>query len=135
MIAKYTVLIIYFVILFGIGLVASRRIRSLKDFYLGGKNLGYWVAAFSARATGESGWLILGVTGMGAMMGVSAFWVVIGEVLGVFISWQFMAKKFKRLADEYDAITVPDYLVSRFKSTSNKLRIVSATVLSVFVVI
>ena len=69
MIAKYTVLIIYFVILFGIGLVASRRIRSLKDFYLGGKNLGYWVAAFSARATGESGWLILGVTGMGAMMG------------------------------------------------------------------
>ena len=135
MIAKYTVLIIYFAILFGIGIVASRRIRSLKDYYLGGKNLGPWVAAFSARATGESGWLILGVTGMGAMMGVSAFWVVIGEVLGVFISWQFMAKKFKRLADEYDAITIPDYLVSRFQSTSNKLRIVAATVLSVFVII
>ena len=135
MIAKYTVLIIYFTILFGIGIVASRRIRSLKDYYLGGKNLGPWVAAFSARATGESGWLILGVTGMGAMMGVSAFWVVIGEVLGVFISWQFMAKKFKRLADEYDAITIPDYLVGRFQSTSNKLRIVAATVLSVFVII
>ena len=135
MIAKYTVLIIYFAILFGIGIVASRRIRSLKDYYLGGKNLGPWVAAFSARATGESGWLILGVTGMGAMMGVSAFWVVIGEVLGVFISWQFMAKKFKRLADEYDAITIPDYLVGRFQSTSNKLRIVAATVLSVFVII
>ena len=87
MIAKYAVLIIYFAILFGIGIVASRRIRTLKDYYLGGKNLGPWVAAFSARATGESGWLILGVTGMGAMMGVSAFWVVIGEVLGVFISW------------------------------------------------
>ena len=135
MIAKYTFLIIYFAILFGIGIVASRRIRSLKDYYLGGKNLGPWVAAFSARATGESGWLILGVTGMGAMMGVSAFWVVIGEVLGVFISWQFMAKKFKRLADEYDAITIPDYLVGRFQSTSNKLRIVAATVLSVFVII
>ena len=135
MIAKYTVLIIYFAILFGIGIVASRRIRTLKDYYLGGKNLGHWVAAFSARATGESGWLILGVTGMGAMMGVSAFWVVFGEVLGVFISWQFMAKKFKRLADEYDAITIPDYLVGRFQSTSNKLRIVAATVLSVFVII
>ena len=78
MIAKYTVLILYFAILFGIAIVASRRISSLKDFYLGGKNLGHWVAAFSARATGEAGWLILGVTGMGAMMGVSAFWVVIG---------------------------------------------------------
>ena len=72
---------------------------------------------------------------MGAMMGVGAFWVVIGEVLGVFISWQFMAKRFKRLADEYDAITIPDYLVGRFQSTSNKLRIVAATVLSVFVII
>lgn len=107
----------------------------MSDFYVGGKTLGHWVAAFSARATGESGWLILGVTGLGAMMGVSAFWVVVGEVLGVYISWQFMAKKFKRLTDEYDSITVPDYLVSRFGSSTNRLRLVAATVLSVFVII
>ena len=45
--------------------------------------MGYWVVAFSARATGESGWLLLGLTGLGAMVGYSAFWVVVGEVLGV----------------------------------------------------
>ena len=135
MIAKYTVLIIYFAILFGIGIVASRRIRSLKDYYLGGKNLGPWVAAFSARATGESGWLILGVTGMGAMMGVSALWIVVGEVIGVWLSWQYMARKFKRMTDEYGSITIPDFLVSHFKSTTHTIRIVAATALSLFVVI
>ncbi|MBH31697.1 MAG: sodium:proline symporter [Candidatus Marinimicrobia bacterium] len=135
MLTKYAALTIYFVILFGIGVLASRRIQSLQDYYVGGKKLGYWIAAFSARATGESGWLILGVTGMGAMMGVSAFWVVLGEVLGVYISWQFMAKKFKRLTDEYEAITIPDYLVGRFGSTTNNLRTVAAIVLSVFVII
>ena len=55
--------------------------------------------------------------------------------MGVWLSWQFMAKKFKRMTDEYDSITIPDYLVSHFGSTTNLLRIVSATALSLFVVI
>ncbi len=135
MLAKYSALFVYFAVLFGIGLVASRRIKTLEDFYVGGNQLGYWIAAFSARATGESGWLILGLTGMGAMMGVSAFWVVVGEVIGVFISWKFMAKKFKRLTDEYNAVTIPDYLVCRLLPATNNLRTVASVVLSVFVII
>ena len=119
----------------GIGIFASKRITDIRDYYVGGKKLGYWIAALSARATGESGWLLIGVTGMGAMMGVSAYWIVVGEVLGVYFSWQFLAKKFKIATDKYDSITVPDYLVSRFGSTSNTLRIISATALSLFVVI
>ena len=135
MITKYIVLAVYFIILMGIGIFASKRITDIRDYYVGGKELGYWIAALSARATGESGWLLIGVTGMGAMMGVSAYWIVVGEVLGVYLSWQFLAKKFKIATDKYDSITVPDYLVSRFGSTSNTLRIISATALSLFVVI
>ena len=89
----------------------------------------------SARSTAESGWLLIGVTGMGALIGVAAFWIVVGEVLGVFISWQFMAKKFKRMTDEYDSITIPDFLVSHFRSSTNLIRIIAATALSFFVVI
>ena len=108
MITKYIVLAVYFIILMGIGIFASKRITDIRDYYVGGKKLGYWIAALSARATGESGWLLIGVTGMGAMMGVSAYWIVVGEVLGVYLSWQFLAKKFKIATDKYDSITVPD---------------------------
>jgi len=132
---KYIILFLYFSILFLIGYFASKRIKDTKDYYVGGKKLGFWVVAFSARATGESAWLLLGLTGLGAMIGVSAFWVVLGEVIGVTVSWFFMAEKFKKLTDKYQSITIPDYLVSRFKSTSNTLRIVAATALSLFVVI
>ncbi len=118
-----------------IGYFASKKVKNVKDYYVGGKKLGFWVVAFSARATGESAWLLLGLTGLGAMVGVSAFWVVLGEVAGVAIAWFFMAEKFKRLTDKYDSITIPDYLVSRFKSTTHTLRIVAATALSLFVVI
>ncbi len=135
MITKYIILFFYFSILFLIGYFASKRIKSTKDYYVGGKKLNFWVVAFSARATGESAWLLLGLTGLGAMVGVSAFWVVLGEVIGVTVSWFFMAEKFKKLTDKYDSITIPDYLVSRFKSKTNTLRIVAATALSLFVII
>lgn len=134
-IIKVAVLAGYVGILFLIGILASRRIKSMSDYYVGGKNMGFWAVAFSARATGESGWLLIGLTGMGAMAGYSGYWVVAGELLGVFISWQFMAKRFKRRSDKYGAITIPDYLQSHFKSQTHTLRVIAAAVLVVFVTI
>ncbi len=135
MLTKYIILIIYFGILFLIGYLASKKVKDIKDYYVGGKKLGFWAVAFSSRATGESAWLLLGLTGLGAMVGASAFWVVLGEVLGVAIAWFFMAERFKQLSDKYNSITIPDYLVSRFNASSNTLRIIAATALSVFVII
>ena len=132
---NFIFLLIYFIILISIGYFSSKKVSSLSDYYVGGKKLGYWIASLSARATGESGWLLIGLTGMGAIIGLSAFWVVIGEVVGVWISWQFMAKKFKKMTDDYGSITITDFLVSRFDSSTNVLRIISATALSLFVVI
>ena len=134
-IIKIAVLALYVGVLFLIGIIASRRIKGMSDYYVGGKNMGFWAVAFSARATGESGWLLIGLTGMGAMAGYSAYWVVVGELLGVFVSWQFMAKRFKRRSDEYGAITIPDYLQSHFKSATNNLRVIAASILVVFIVI
>ncbi len=135
MLIKIIALSVYVIILLIIGLVASKRIKNISDYYVGGKKIGYWAVAFSARATGESGWLLIGLTGMGAIAGLSAYWVVVGEVLGVAISWYYMAKRFKRRSDSYGSITIPDYLESHFKSTTHFLRGLAATILSVFVII
>jgi sodium/proline symporter len=135
MLTNLIVLGIYFAILFGIGIVASKRVKTIDDYYVGGKKLNYWLVAFSARATGESGWLLIGLTAMGALAGFSAYWVVIGEVLGVTISWFFMAKRFKALTDKYESITVPDFLESHFKAKGHLLRVVAALCLSIFVII
>jgi len=125
----------YMACLLVIGMVASRRMSDVRDYYAGNKRFGFWAAAFSARATGESAWLLLGLTGMGAVMGVQAFWVVVGEVLGVAGAWLLMCTRFKRLTDRYDAITIPDYLEGRFRDGTKVLRKVSAAALVVFVTI
>ncbi|MDP6169709.1 MAG: sodium/proline symporter, partial [Candidatus Marinimicrobia bacterium] len=132
---KLVVLVVYFGVLLGIGYFASKKVSNLSDYYVGGKRLGYWIAALSARSTGESGWLLIGVTGMGAIMGFSALWIVVGEVFGVWLSWQFMAQKFKKLTDQYESTTIPDFLVGHFKPKTHLIRIISATALSLFVII
>ena len=128
----------YLAVLLGIGVVASRRMKGLRDFYAADKGLGFWAVAFSARATGESAWLLLGLTGMGAALGVRGFWVVLGEVLGVVGAWLLLSRRFHRLTTRYDAITVPDYLEARFRQgpgRSRSLRVVAALALTVFVTI
>jgi sodium/proline symporter len=127
--------VLYLSVLVFIGALASRRIGDVKDYYVGGKNMGFWAVAFSARATGESAWLLLGLTGMGAVVGIRGFWVVLGELVGVAGAWLLMSRRFKRLTDRYDSITVPDYLEDRFQDKSKRLRVVSAFSLVVFVTI
>jgi sodium/proline symporter len=137
---KYFVIACYFAALLAIGAAASRRVRDLSDYYVGGKRLGYWVVAFSARASGESAWLYLGLTGLGALVGARAAWVVVGELAGVAIAWFLMARPFKSQTDRFGSITIPDYLVSRFggpgaQGPVRALRLFSAMALACFVTI
>jgi len=120
------VLVGYLLVLLAIGLWGSRESNDLKGYYVAGKRLPAWVIAFSSNATGESAWLLLGLTGMGYAIGVHAFWVIMGEVLGVAAAWVFVARPFKEYTDRYDAITVPDYLAQRFGDRRHVFRILSA---------
>ena len=135
MLIKLSIVLLYLSVLIAIGFLASRRVKNLRDYFVAGKKLGFLAVAFSARATGESAWLLLGLTGMGAAVGLKAFWVVLGEVLGVAFAWIFMARRFKRLTNQYDSVTIPDYLESRFQDKSHRLRLVSAATLVIFVTI
>lgn len=124
---------VYVAILLGIGFAASKKVTDIRDYFASGKKLGFFNVAFSARATGESAWLLLGLTGMGYAIGAKAFWVVFGEMIGVGGAWLFMAHRFKRLSDRYDSITVPDYLESRLRDSGHGLRLIAAGALVVFV--
>lgn len=123
------VVIGYLLILLAIGFWGGRESGDLKGYYVAGKKLPAWVIAFSSNATGESAWLLLGLTGMGYAIGVHAFWIIMGEVLGVACAWIWVARPFKEYTDRYDAITVPDYLTERFRDTSHAFRWLSAIII------
>jgi sodium/proline symporter len=116
------VLIVYLGLLATFAIWSRRETASLSGFYLAGKKLPFWVVAFSTNATGESGWLLLGLTGMGYAVGARAYWVVVGEVVGIGLSWWLMSRRLKRLSDATDSITVPDVLAARFKDRWHLIR-------------
>lgn len=123
------VVIVYLVILAGLALWSRRESQSLAGYYLAGKKLPYWVVAFSTNATGESGWLLLGLTGMGYLVGAKAYWVVVGEVIGITLSWLLVSRRLKRMSDETDAITVPDILTARFTDTWHLIRGIAVVII------
>ena len=126
--AIIAVLFGYLAVLLAIGIWARRSSENMAGYYIAGKRLPSWVIAFSSNATGESGWLLLGLTGMGYLVGVHAFWVIVGEVLGVACAWVFVARPFKAYSDRISAITVPDYLTHRFRDRLHIFRWMGALI-------
>jgi sodium/proline symporter len=129
------VMIVYLGLLAGFAIWSRRETKTLKGFYLAGKKLPGWVVAFSTNATGESGWLLLGLTGMGWAAGMQAYWVVVGEILGIAASWWVVSRRLKRLSDESDAITVPDVLASKFADRWHLVRGVAVVIILTMVTI
>lgn len=123
------VLIIYLGLLAAFAIWSRRETGTLSGFYLAGKKLPFWVVAFSTNATGESGWLLLGLTGMGYAVGAQAYWVVVGEIAGIAMSWGLISRRLKRLSDEVDAITVPEVLAAKFDDKYHLIRAIAVVII------
>ena len=89
------VFIIYFLIMLGIGWLASRQIRSPLDFFLADRSLKAWVTAISSTASSESAWAVLGTVGLAYTEGLSAIWFLPGCLMGYLINWFFIAEKIR----------------------------------------
>ncbi|TDJ09966.1 MAG: sodium/proline symporter [Gammaproteobacteria bacterium] len=127
--ATVAVLVAYLLVLIALAIWSRRETESLSGFFLAGKKLPYWVVAFSTNATGESGWLLLGLTGMGYAVGAQAYWVVVGEVIGIALSWTLISRRLKRLSDETDSITLPDVIAARFNDSKHILRSIAVVII------
>ncbi len=121
----------YLAVLFGLALWSARSSGDLAGYYLAGRKLPAAVVGFSAASTGESAWLLLGLTGMGYLLGVNALWIVFGEVLATAIAWMVIGPRFKALADRYAAITVADWMEERFADRRRILRRIGSVVILV----
>ena len=127
------VFFIYLIALLALALWSRKETRTIQGYFLAEKKLPPWVVAFSANATGESGWLLLGLTGMGYAVGAQALWVAAGEVIGVALAWLMMSRRLKRRADETQSITLPDVLEASVHDPKQILRKISLAIILIMV--
>ena len=116
-------------IVLGIGFYFSRKKSNSESFYLGNRTLGAWVTAFSASASGESGWVFLGAVGMAYNEGFVAIWFAIGITLGCLLNWIFIAPKIQKESKELGSITMTDIFVDRTREWGDVIRYVATIII------
>jgi sodium/proline symporter len=127
-----TVFIAYLVILIVIVAWSARRSKTNNDFVLGGKKISGFSLALSERATGESAWLLLGLTGLAYSEGMAAIWVAIGCVTGILFLWTFLAEPLHKLTAQTGALTITGLFSKRFSGTNQSFGILSSLVIIFF---
>ena len=128
-----TAFCLYIIILLGIGLFASRsQSTNASSFISGQRSINWWVTAISAHAADMSSWLFMGFPAAIYMHGMVDVWVAIGLVIGMFMSWHYVAPALRRATAHYESATLTSYFDSKYKDTSGAISILSACIMTFF---
>lgn len=112
-IADYLVIVLYLVMTIAIGVAIGSKLKTGKDFFLGGRNLPWWAIGMSLVATDIGGTDIIGVGGAAYKHGLAVAnfeWIgcVPAMIVGAFIFIPFFYK-----AGVY---TIPEFLERRYNA-------------------
>lgn len=128
-------IVVYLLMVLGIGVWFSKKNKTTDDFYLGGRKLGPFVTAMSAEASDMSSWLLMGLPGLAYLSGLAeASWTAIGLAIGTYLNWLIVAKRIRRYSQKCGANTIPAFFSERFRDNSKVLSIIAALVIIVFFV-
>ena len=128
-------MVLYIGVVIGIGVYFAKRANeNSENYYLGGRSLGPWVAAFSAEASDMSGWLLMGLPGLAYWTGLAdAFWTAAGLAIGTYINWLIVAKRLRHYSEiAGNAITLPDFFSNRFHEKKKVLMTISSAFILIF---
>lgn len=125
-------LTLYLVVILVIGLKSTDKNKTQSDFLIADRKLGAWAIALSERASGESAWLLIGLPGAALAVGFLEIWAAVGCILGIIVSWLFIAAPLRKLAGQYDSMTLPDLIANYFNDETKTLRIISSLIITFF---
>lgn len=125
-------LVVYQLLLLGIGWWAKSRNKNEEDFFLGGRGLGPLVAAISYSSSASSAWTLLGVSGIAYVLGVSALWIAAGSFTGMLVAWFWIAPRLMSYSREHRHITLTDLLAQGTAGTMRRAIVIVASVIVVF---
>jgi sodium/proline symporter len=126
-VSPWTVLavVLYLVVVVVIGLLATRRVNSMRDYLVAGDGFGRWVVSFGIVGAIVSGAGILGNAGSGYGTGYAMYVMTMGlSFLGLTMAYFLLAKPMTVIAKKHPVYTLPDVLALRY-GDSRAVRILS----------
>ncbi len=127
-------LIVYVIIMIGIGFFYRNTSSNVSEFVLGGRNVGAWFTAFAYGSSYFSAVVFIGYAGQfGWLYGVSASWIGVGNaLLGSLLAWLVLGKRTRIMSKYLEASTMPEFFEKRYGS--NSLKFISAVIIFIFLI-
>ncbi|MDR2534762.1 MAG: sodium/solute symporter [Treponema sp.] len=109
-------LAVFLFLMTGIGIWGMKKTKTLGDFFLGGRTMGPWVSAVAYGTSYFSAVLFIGFAGtQGWQFGLNALWIALGNgIVGALAAWLVLARRTRRMTQNLDAMTMPEYLQKRY---------------------
>ena len=111
-----SVILLYLLILIGIGIVKSRKINTQSDFALAGRSLTPWILVGTMLATWIGTGSILGNAGKTYEIGMAALLLPIGSIMGIILLTKIAGK-----VRNVKKFTVPEIIGDRYGSFARNL--------------
>lgn len=108
--------VLYLGIVIGLGVWSLRRTRNTRDFWVAGQALGVVVTGIATMAAAFSGFVFVGGPGLTYRIGLSSLFINVSiGFTAVLLGWT-VAKRLRLLAEVRDVYTIPDAILSRYRS-------------------
>lgn len=125
----WTILVLYFVFVLGIGYALKRYMRSSEDYFLSGRSIPAWVAGLAFLSANLGAQEVIGMAASGAKYGLATshfYWV--GAIpamvfLGIFMMPFYYGSR---------ARSVPEYLKLRFDEKTRGFNAISFAAMTIF---
>ena len=125
-------LIIFLLSMVFIGIWGMKKTSTLGDFFLGNRSIGPWISAFAYGTSYFSAVVFIGFAGkLGWGFGLNVLWISLGNVVfGSFLAWIVLGKKTRRMTQNLNVMTMPEFLQERYDAKYIKL--LSASIIFIF---
>ena len=130
--ASLVLLLVFLVVMVVVGVWGMRKTSTLNDFFLGGRSCGPWMSAFAYGTTYFSAVVFIGFAGkQGWGFGFNALWIGVGNaILGAMLAWFLLAKRTRRMTQNLNTMTMPEFLEARYDS--DHIKMIAAVLIFVF---
>jgi SSS family solute:Na+ symporter len=108
---------IYMFIIAWLGYLGYKRTKNANDYLLGGRRINPVIMALSYGATFISASAIVGFGGVAASFGMGIQWLcMLNMLMGVIVAFIFFGRRTRKLGEEYNAHTFPQFLGLHYRS-------------------
>ncbi len=134
MIAKITLLVVFFGIMIIVGILSKKHATNVNDFVLGGRGVGPWLTAFAFGTSYFSSVVFIGYAGkFGWDFGLASTWIGLGNAfIGSLLAWIVLGRRTRVMTNHLQAATMPEFFGKRYESKA--IKITASIIIFVFLV-